>query len=269
VRLRVSPAARKLAADLGVDLWRIAGTGPQGAVSREDVVRAAPKAASEAAVSPLRSAIAGAMSRSKREIPHYYLATTIDMSSALTWLAAENLKRAVPDRILYGVLFIKAIAGALREVPELNGFWKEGRAVASERIHVGVAISLRSGGVVAPALHDVDRLPLGDLMRSFRDVVTRARAGSLRSSELVDATITVTSLGERGVETVFGVIHPPQVALVGFGRIVQRPVVVDGSIQIRPTVCATLSADHRVTDGHRGSKFLSAIDRLLQVPERP
>jgi pyruvate dehydrogenase E2 component (dihydrolipoamide acetyltransferase) len=216
----------------------------------------------------MRSAIAAAMTRSKREIPHYYLATTIDMGPALAWLTAANLERAVPDRLLYGVQLIKAVALALREVPELNGFFKDGGAAPSDRIHVGVAISLRSGGVVAPALHDVDRLALGELMVAFRDLVTRARAGSLRSSELVDATITITSLGENGAETVFGVIHPPQVALVGFGRIVQRPAVVDGAIHVRPTVSVTLSADHRVTDGNRGSKFLSAIDRLLQAPER-
>jgi pyruvate dehydrogenase E2 component (dihydrolipoamide acetyltransferase) len=121
---------------------------------------------------------------------------------------------------------------------------------------------------VAPALHDADRRSLGDLMRGFRDLVQRARAGGLRSSELSDPTITVTSLGEQGVETVFGIIYPPQVAIVGFGKIVERPWSVEGAIVSRTVVTATLSADHRVTDGHRGGRFLAAVDRLLQAPER-
>ena len=208
------------------------------------------------------------MARSKREVPHFYLSTTIDMHRAMAWLAEENLKRPVADRLLYGVLLIKAVALALREVPELNAVWKEGRLVQSDAIHVGVAISLRQGGLVAPALHDADRQSLGDLMRSFRDLVQRARAGGLRSSELSDPTITVTSLGEQGVESVFGIIYPPQVAIVGFGKVVERPWSVGGAVVSRPLVTATLSADHRVTDGHRAGLFLAAIDRLLQEPSR-
>ena len=172
----------------------------------------------------MRQTIAAAMARSKREIPHYYLSTTIDMGRAMTWLKEENLKRPVTDRLLYGVLLIKAVALALRQVPELNALWKENAAVQSPDIHVGVAISLRQGGLVAPAIHDTDKRSLGELMSNFQDVVKRARAGTLRSSELSDPTITVTSLGEQGVETVFGVIYPPQVALVGFGKVAGTPV---------------------------------------------
>jgi pyruvate dehydrogenase E2 component (dihydrolipoamide acetyltransferase) len=214
----------------------------------------------------LRQTIAAAMSRSKREIPHYYLSTTIDLHRAMTWLAEENRKRPVTDRLLYGVLLLKAVALALRELPELNAVWADGQVVTSQAIHVGVAISLRQGGLVAPALHDTDRQSLGDLMGQFRDLVNRARAGSLRSSELSDPTITVTSLGEQGVETVFPIIYPPQVAIVGFGKVVERPWVVDGQVVARPVVTATLSADHRVSDGHRGGLFLAAVDRLLQEP---
>jgi pyruvate dehydrogenase E2 component (dihydrolipoamide acetyltransferase) len=216
----------------------------------------------------MRQTIGAAMARSKREIPHYYLSTTIDMQRALAWLTEENGKRPVADRLLYGVLLMKAVALALREVPELNAVWVGDRVVPSAAIHVGVAISLRGGGVVAPALHDADRQSLGDLMRNFRDLVQRARAGGLRSSELSDPTITVTSLGEQGVETVFGIIYPPQVAIVGFGKVVERPWSVGGQIVSRPLVTATLSADHRVTDGHRGGLFLAAVDRLLQEPGR-
>jgi len=160
------------------------------------------------------------------------------------------------------------VALALREVPELNALWMEGQAAPRSAIHVGVAISLRGGGLVAPALHDADRQSLDALMRGFRDLVMRARAGSLRSSELSDPTITVTSLGDQGVETVFGVIYPPQVAIVGFGKVVERPWSVGGAVVSHPVVTATLSADHRVTDGHRGGVFLAAVDRLLQDPDR-
>jgi pyruvate dehydrogenase E2 component (dihydrolipoamide acetyltransferase) len=206
------------------------------------------------------------MSRSKREIPHYYASTSIDMQSAMTWLAQQNLDRPVTERLLYGALLLKAVALALREIPELNAFWDADRVSTQECIHVGVAISLRQGGLIAPALHDTDKLAIGELMQKFRDLVNRARAGSLRSSELSDPTVTVTSLGEQGVETVFPIIYPPQVAIVGFGKVVQRPWVVDGQVRACPVLTATLSADHRVSDGHRGALFLSAVDRLLQKP---
>jgi pyruvate dehydrogenase E2 component (dihydrolipoamide acetyltransferase) len=208
------------------------------------------------------------MARSKREIPHYYLSTTIDLWPAMRWLAEENLKSPVADRLLYGVLLIKAVALGLREVPELNAVWRGGAAVPSEAIHVGVAVWLRGGGLVAPALHDADRQGLRTLMRSFRDLVQRARTGGLRSSELSDPTITVTSLGEQGVEAVFPIIYPPQVAIVGFGKVVERPWSVGGQILSRPVITATLAADHRVSDGHRGGLFLAAVDRRLQEPGR-
>jgi pyruvate dehydrogenase E2 component (dihydrolipoamide acetyltransferase) len=280
-RVRVSPLARKLAATLGIDPTTLRGTGVGGAITREDVERAAtdrrPGAGPAAAPTParprmdvvrMRQAIAAAMARSKREVPHYYVAHTIDLHRALAWLADENARRPVTERLLYGVLLIKAVALALREVPELNGVWQGDRFEPSAAVHVGVAVSLRGGGLVAPALHDSDRQPLGALMSAFRDLVQRARGGGLRSSELSDATITVTSLGERGVESVLGIVYPPQVAIVGFGRIVERPWVVDGAVRPRPVVTATLSADHRVSDGHRGGLFLAAVEHLLQAPER-
>ncbi|HSF25758.1 MAG TPA: dihydrolipoamide acetyltransferase family protein [Blastocatellia bacterium] len=275
-RLRISPAARKIASELGVDPSTVKGTGPEGRITREDIeqaaaARAAPQVEPEAVTdrqARMRQAIAAAMTRSKREIPHYYLGTTIDMSSAIRWLAEENIKRPVENRLLYGVLLIKAVALALREVPELNSTWTDGRATPQSDINVGVAISLRGGGLVAPALHNTDRQTVDDLMKSFLDLVKRVRAGTLRSSELSDPTITVTSLGEQGVESVFGIIYPPQVALVGFGKIVERPWSAEREIVSRPTLTATLSGDHRVSDGHRGGLFLSVVDRLLQDPGR-
>jgi pyruvate dehydrogenase E2 component (dihydrolipoamide acetyltransferase) len=271
-RVRVSPLARQAAARLGVDLTTVTATGPGGVVRLEDVEQAAARPAAPGRTRPdpsrMRQTIAAAMARAKREIPHYYLAHTIDMHRALAWLAAENARRTVTERLLPGALLLKAVALAVREVPELNGVWRGDRAEPSAGVHLGVAISLRGGGLVAPAVHDVDRMPLGELMRALRDLVQRARTGGLRSSELSDPTLTVTSLGDQGVETVFGIVYPPQVAIVGFGRIGERPWVVDGAVVARPLVTAALSADHRVSDGHRGGLFLVAVERLLQAPER-
>jgi len=267
-RRRISPAARKLAAELRVDVATVRGTGAAGAITREDIERTAAAPAGTDRWARLRQTIAAAMTRSKREIPHYYVGTTIEMHAAMTWLAQQNSQRPISERLLHSVLLIKAVALALREIPELNAVWANGQAAPSQAVHVGVAISLRQGGLVAPALHDVDRQTLSELMRNLRDLVQRVRAGSLRSSELTDPTITVTNIGEQGVETVFGIIYPPQVAIVGFGKVVERPWSVGGQIVPRPVLTATLSADHRVTDGHRGARFLAAVDRLLQEPSR-
>ncbi len=171
------------------------------------------------------------------------------------------------ERLLPAALLIKAVALGLRQVPELNGYWMDGAFRKGGGIHVGVAISLRGGGLVAPALHDADRTDLTTLMRRLQDLVARARAGSLKSSELADSTITVTNLGEQGVESAFGIIYPPQVALVGFGKISERPWAASGRVEARPLLTATLSGDHRATDGHRGGVFLAAVNRLLQTPE--
>jgi len=289
-RLRVSPLARKMAADLGIDLAAITGTGPGGAIDRADVERAAQAAQRAAAqqtlvvrppsVAPqiagasaaarqaaMRRAIAAAMARSNREIPHYYLETSIDLQRALAWLQEENIKRPVTERLLPAVLLLKAVALATRDVPELNGFWTDDQLQPSDAIHLGVAISLRTGGLVIPAIHDTDLKSLDELSAALRDLVLRARSGGLRSSELSDATLTVTNLGDLGAEKVFGVIYPPQVALVGFGAIVHRPWAIDGLLGVRPIVTATLAGDHRASDGHRGSRFLAAVERLLKQPE--
>jgi pyruvate dehydrogenase E2 component (dihydrolipoamide acetyltransferase) len=215
----------------------------------------------------MRRAIAAAMSRSKREIPHYYVSSEIDLGPAMTWLAAKNERLAPADRLLPGVLFLKAVALALREHPELNAHWTPAGPEQKSNIHVGAAIALRGGGLVAPAIHDTDKLSLDALMAAFRDLVERTRSGSVRSSELSDGTITVTSLGERGADSVAPVIYPPQVAIVGFGRIVSRARVVDGAVAPRPTTICTLAGDHRVSDGMRGSTLLASIESLLARPE--
>ena len=207
------------------------------------------------------------MSRSKREIPHYSLTQSVDLDAALTWMAERNRSLPVTRRLLPAALLLRATALAVAEAPALNGFWVDDDFVPGSGVHLGVAVSLRGGGLVAPAIHDADRLGVVELMAALKDLALRVRAGTLRGSELSDPTITVTNLGDQGVESVHGVIHPPQVALVGFGQVQRRPWAVDGLIGVRPLVVATLAADHRATDGFTGARLLDRIDRLLQRPE--
>jgi pyruvate dehydrogenase E2 component (dihydrolipoamide acetyltransferase) len=276
-RLRASPLARKLAAERGIDLSTVPGTEPDGAINQADVERAAQaKKATEKAAKPaapdfrvgMRKAIAAAMARSNRDIPHYYLEKRIDMHRALQWLEAENRRRSVKERLLPAVLLIKAMALALGDVPELNGYWIDDQHQLQKAIHIGFAISLRQGGLVTPAIHHADRKRLGELMATLDDLITRTRAGRLRSSEMTDATITLTHLGDLGVEKVFGVIYPPQVALVGLGKITEEPWAENGLLGVRPVLTATLAADHRATDGRQGAKFLEAFNLYLQEPDK-
>ncbi|TRZ54919.1 MAG: 2-oxo acid dehydrogenase subunit E2 [Rhodocyclaceae bacterium] len=276
-RRRISPAARREAETLGVDISLLTGSGPDAAVTLEDVRRAAaaraplptaltaPKAERTA---EMRKAIAAAMSRSKREIPHYYLSETIPLREASAWLAEQNARRPVTTRLLMAVLQLKAVAVATRKFPEMNGFWQDGAFVPAPAAHLGVAIALRQGGLLAPAIHDVADKILDQLMSDLTDLVKRVRAGTLRSSEMSDPTLTVTNLGDQGVDAVFGVIYPPQVALVGFGKVLERPWVEAGELRAEPTVVASLAADHRVSDGHRGALFLADIRELLQHPDQ-
>jgi pyruvate dehydrogenase E2 component (dihydrolipoamide acetyltransferase) len=291
----VSPAARRLASSLGVDIESVTGSGPQGALTITDVEHAAAsaqkpeptkpepkkpeakkpeakkpeaKAAAADRAAQMRRSIAAAMSRSKHEIPHYYLADEVIMDPALTWLAERNAGRSITERVLPAVLQLKAVALAAKRFKEFNGFWQDDGFVAAPDIHVGVAISLRAGGLVAPAIHNVCTKKLDELMSDLTDLVARARAFSLRSSEMSDPTITVTNLGDQGVDSVFGVIYPPQVALVGFGKPAQRVSVIDKGIRVTTNVQATLAADHRASDGHRGALFLAAINELMQQPDQ-
>lgn len=264
---RASPYARALARELGVDVDALPGP----VVHAADVRAAAPGAQRPERArdegTGMRQTIAALMERSKREIPHYYLSTTIDLHTAQAWLREHNRGVGVADRVVPAALLLKATALAAAKVPALNGHWTGGRFRPADGVRLGVAVSLRGGGLLVPTLDDPGSHPLDEVMRTLTDVVTRARAGRLRSSELEPATITVTNLGDLGVESVLGVIHPPQVALVGFGAIRERPWAVDGLLGVRPLVTATLAADHRASDGATGARFLDTIDTLLHRPE--
>lgn len=277
--LRVSPLARRIAAENHLDLSTVQGSGEGGAITREDVEKAVaerdirlkprpsePAAAPAASTENIRMAVAAAMSKSNREIPHYYLETSIDMSKALAWLAEANRERPVAKRLLPVVLLIKATAKALREFPDLNAVWDNGLQ-RKEEINIGFVISLRTGGLIVPAIRNADQKSPDELMETLNDLIPRARALKLRSSELSESTITLTSLGDDGADAVFGVIYPPQVAIVGFGGIREQPAAENGLLGVRPVLRATLAGDHRATDGLTGSRFLATLKQLLQQPE--
>jgi pyruvate dehydrogenase E2 component (dihydrolipoamide acetyltransferase) len=271
--VRASPAARRLAAELGLDISAVHGTGPGGAVVRADLEQAAAqkrpaKGRPGIDLDQMRRAIAAAMARSKREIPHYYLSHSLDASAARETVDEFNAGQPPEARILLGALLVKAVALAMRDFPEFNGAFGPEGFRPSEAIHVGVAVAIRGGGLAAPAIHDTDRLSLPDLMARMRDMIGRVRRGGFRSSELSDPTVTVSSLGERGVEALLPVIYPPQVAIVGFGAVRPRPWVVEDRVEPRPVVTASLAGDHRVSDGHRGALLLRRIEELLQDPEK-
>jgi len=239
--IKASPLAKRIAAEKGIELNTIQGTGENGAITKDDVEQAiiekmAPKEEKKIATTEnIRMAVAAAMSKSNREIPHYYLETKVDMSKAFSWLAEANKQRSVKQRLLPVVLLIKAVAKALTELPDLNGYWQNGLERKSD-INIGFVVSLRSGGVMIPAIHNADKKTVDELMTSLNDIIPRARAMKLRSSELSESTFTITSLGEGNVETVYGVIYPPQVALIGFGSITEQPWAESGMFGCAPCV---------------------------------
>jgi pyruvate dehydrogenase E2 component (dihydrolipoamide acetyltransferase) len=279
-----SPAARARAAELGIALQAVAGSGPGGAILLSDVEGHVPASATTVAepapkerpkgkpgldMSEMRRAIAAAMSRSKREIPHYYLTHEIDLQIAQDWLTATNATRTPDRRLLMGALLIRATVRALAKVPALNGRFEAEPYAASASVHCGLAVALRGGGLIAPAILDAQGMDLDAIMQAMREMIARTRTGRLRNSEITQGTITISSLGETGVDALFGVIYPPQVALVGFGTPRLRPMVREGRVEPRLSLTATLAADHRVSDGRGGALFLAEIDHILQEAEHP
>jgi len=277
-RLKVSPAARKKADELGIDLSKI--TTKDGEIHlaqiesslsfNSDVPTKKEVKTVEEKIDKkdsMRQAIAAAMSLSNAEIPHYYLETSINMTPALNYLEELNKQRSVEDRILPVALLIRAVVLALQDVPQLNGFWIDNSHQISEDIHPGIAIALRKGGLMTPALLDAKRLNLSETMENLGDLISRTRGGKLRSSEMTKQTITITNLGDLGVQSVFGVIYPPQLAVVGLGAIIDFPWAQDDTLCVRKVMKATIAGDHRATDGRVGASFLDKLNKYLQNPK--
>ncbi|HUP73916.1 MAG TPA: dihydrolipoamide acetyltransferase family protein [Acidimicrobiales bacterium] len=269
-RPRVSPRARKRAAELGIDLASITPRHAEAPITAADLPAAAAPpsiATAPATHKGLSAAVGRLMERSKREIPHYYVSDDIDMTTSLNWLEQANATRSVQERMLPAALMLRAVVIAAQEAREMNGHFVDGAFGASDAVHLGVAVSLRNGGLIAPVIRDAQTLDLSALMAALREMVARTRSGTLRSTDVEAATITVTNLGDRGAGAVFGVIIPPQVAIVGFGRVSERPWAAGGMVGARPVVTVSLSADHRVSHGHSGARFLNIVARCLSKPE--
>ncbi len=279
-RPRVSPVALRRAEELGIDLTTLAGTGHDGAITLADVEQQAALNNQQVVETPssdarskgidlalMRTAIAASMARSKREIPHYYVSASIDVTKMTVWLDAHNASVSIEPRVLPIVPMIKAAALAGKKTPTLNGTWAEDRLQQSEEINIGIAIALRGGGLAAPAILKTDGLSIDALMEKLRDLTGRVRQGNMRGSEIGGGTFTVSSVGDGNVEAVVPIIYPPQVAILGLGSICERPWVVDGDVRPRQIVTATLAGDHRASDGRVGARFLETFDRLLQEPE--
>jgi pyruvate dehydrogenase E2 component (dihydrolipoamide acetyltransferase) len=263
-----SPVVRKIAQEQQLDLSNIKGSGPSGAILLRDIESAlSVKSESVTPAEAMRAAIARAMEKSKKEIPHYYITLDINISHVQQWLQKENADKEPEQRMLLLAVLLKAVATTLIKYPQLNGYYLDGQYRPCKSINIGNAISLREGGLMVPAIHDVEQMSLTEIMDAIREISSRSRGGHLRSSELMDATITITSMGERGSDSVLGVIYPPQVAIIGFGKPRQMPQVRESDIVVCDVITTSLSADHRVSDGIVGAKFLNALSKKLQKPE--
>jgi pyruvate dehydrogenase E2 component (dihydrolipoamide acetyltransferase) len=199
-------------------------------------------------------------------ISHLYLAATIDLDRAITWLGAANTQRRPPDRLVMAALFLRAVTHGLREVPELNATTADDPRLPGAAVHLGVTVMRRDGTPLVPVLPDAERRSVDDLMKALRELAHRARTDRLREADLGGPTFTVTDLGNLGVQAVYPSVVPPLVGAVGIGKVVEQPSAVDGAVVCSPVVTMTLAADHAV-GSHRGARFLATIDRVLQRPE--
>ncbi|MDX2368731.1 MAG: dihydrolipoamide acetyltransferase family protein [Colwellia sp.] len=269
-----SPVVRKIAKAQQLDLSAIKGSGPNGAVILKDIVQITQKAVLSDGdlLTNMRSAISAAMTKSKQEIPHFYLSLDVTINKAQQWLQQVNHDKTPQEHILLIALLLKAVALTLIKYPSLNGFYRDYCFEQASEINIANVISLRTGGVVVPALRNVEQLSVPEIMYALRDMTRRSRAiergERLRSSELMNATITITNMGERGADRVFGIIYPPQVAIIGFGKVNQVPQVCGDNIDIGEQLTVCLSADHRVVDGMLAAKFLNSLAKKLQKPEQ-
>jgi pyruvate dehydrogenase E2 component (dihydrolipoamide acetyltransferase) len=271
IRVRISPVARNLAEQHQIDPRTIRGTGPDGRIVRRDIEAAigAPATSDRPpainAPSKMRQAIARRMSQSKREAPHYYLLTDVDMTDAIELRRQLNDTLPEGERVSINDLIVRASAIALKRYPEFNATIAGEQITQHEAQHVCIAIAM-DDGLIAPAILDAGAKTLPQIAADARDLATRAKTGALRQREITDGTFTVTNLGAYGVEALIGIIQPPQTAILGVGTVAPRPAVRDNAIVIRQLMKVALSADHRVTDGAQGAQFLSEIKRVLEHP---
>jgi pyruvate dehydrogenase E2 component (dihydrolipoamide acetyltransferase) len=269
--VKASPLARKIAASKNISLSNIKGTGPGGAIIRADVEQLVVKPELPKTTTPelslsIRQAVAAAMSRSNKEIPHYYLDARINMEACLDFMTRLNLERSVKNRILPVAFLIKAVALALRDAPDLNA-WYTTEIERKDQINIGIVIALRTGGIIIPSINQADRKSIDEIMEKLTDLINRGRNLKLKSSEVSESTVSLTSIGDGFTTTMLGIIYPPQVALIGFGSILEEAWAENGMVAARKVIHMSLAADHRATDGIYGNRFIGNVIRFLTHPE--
>jgi pyruvate dehydrogenase E2 component (dihydrolipoamide acetyltransferase) len=266
-RLKASPIARRLAAEKGIDLTTLIGTGPGGRIVEADVLGAASTAPRETAWKIReRIPLAGT-----RKAIGERLRRSVDSAVSLTLTREARVDALASTLKVFAVswdaLFVKIFAESLRERPELNAVIEGGEILLLDEVHVGFAVSLPTG-LVVPVVRDADSRPLSEIAADVRELADRARSGSLRPQDVLGGTATVTNLGAHGVDAFTPVLNPPQSAILGVGRIAQRPVVEDGKIAVGWTCVLSLTFDHRVTDGAPAADLLAAVTRRMNDPNR-
>jgi pyruvate dehydrogenase E2 component (dihydrolipoamide acetyltransferase) len=281
-RVKISPVAKKLAQEHGIDVATLVGTGPEGRIVREDVERAIAAASREprapspekAGVTPesipltgVRKVIFDRMGQSWREAARVTLFADADMTEMVRLREAKGAEweRRFGVKVSYSDLIHMAVAHALREEPRIN-CRLDGQAVrVRKEVNLSVAVDLGEGLVVV-VIKDADRKSLGDLVKAARDLAERARAGKLSPDDMADGTFTVTNLGGLGVEAFTPIINQPQAGILGIGKIMEKPVVLGGGIHIRSMLTLSLVFDHRLLDGAPAAKFLAKVKALLEQP---
>ena len=266
-RAPASPKARRLAQELGVDLWTVPGSGPGGEVTAADVMNAkgtpAPPVGRADTVGSAWRVMADRLTRSWTSAPHFYL--TREVSAARLVQRREHLQPQIPS-ITYTDLLIVQTARALRQHSRLNARWENGQIVFSDQIGIGVAVAT-DAGLIVPVLLRADERSLLEIARTRFDLVTRAQAGRLRPEDVSGGTFTISNLGMYGVDAFYPILNPPQAAILAVGRIVDRVVAINGVPAVHPMLTLTLACDHRVADGARAAQFLETLAHLIETAE--
>ena len=274
-RILVSPLAKRIAEEKGVDLSTVTGTGPKGRITKEDVLAAAeaeqapPPAPSEVAdvteLSKMRQTIARRMTQSKQEMPHFYVTASVDMTRAMALREELNELWAGEARLTVNDLIIKASALALAKFPAFNSHYADGKIKHNPSLNIGVAIALEDG-LIAPAILDCRGKSLKEISAASRDLSTRARNGVLKPQEYTEATIAISNLGMFQIDNFIAIINPKQSASIAVGSVTKQPVVRDGQITIADIMQCTISADHRVVNGAEAAQFVNEIKSYLERP---
>lgn len=273
-RIKASPLAKKLAREKRVDLAKIAGTGPGGRITKEDVLKIAEGVKLEVEkekiepLSPMRKAIAELMSESKRTIPHYYLTIEVDMTESVNRRREllPEIEKKTGVRLSFNHILIQAVARSLKESPGLTSRWERGGIISEEKVNVGIAVSLDEG-LIVPVLKEADKKGLGEIVSETESLISRAREKKLKAEEYYGAALTISNLGMLGIENFIPIIIPPQSAILGVGAIVRKPAVVEDKLQVRHLMKLTLSVDHRVADGAEAAQFLQRLKEILEKRE--